>query len=169
MIVLADSSPLIALARAQHLELLRKFYGEVVVSRAVYEEITISGNGLPGADEIRNSSWIRIESAPSIVPAEIHTACKGLGTGERTLIWLAWSLRADLLLINEARARRVATMLGFPIAGSVAMLERGARLGHVANLQSVYLNLLRGGIYYNPKLLNQSLERLGLPLLDSEL
>jgi len=60
-------------------------------------------------------------------------------------------------------------MLGFPIAGSVAMLERGARLGHVANLQSVYLNLLRGDIYYNPKLLNQSLERLGLPLLDSEL
>jgi len=49
------------------------------------------------------------------------------------------------------------------------MLERGARLGHVANLQSVYLNLLRGDIYYNPKLLNQSLERLGLPLLDSEL
>ena len=40
MIVLADSSPLIALARAHHLELLQKFFGEAVLSREVYEEIS---------------------------------------------------------------------------------------------------------------------------------
>jgi hypothetical protein len=99
---------------------------------------------------------------------EIDSACAGLGTGERSLIWLAWSLKADLLLIDEVRARRVATTLGFPIAGSVAMLERGARLRYVTKLRSLYLDLLRGGIYYSPRLLNQSLERLDLPLLESE-
>jgi len=40
VIVLADSSPLIALARAHHLELLQKFFGEAVLSREVYEEIS---------------------------------------------------------------------------------------------------------------------------------
>ena len=99
---------------------------------------------------------------------EVHSVCTGLGTGERSLIGLAWSLKADLLLIDEVRARRAIRTPGFPIAGSVAMLERGARLGYVAKLRSVYLDLLRGGIYYSPRLLNQSLERLGLPLLDSE-
>jgi predicted nucleic acid-binding protein len=63
VIVLADSSPLITLARARYFELLLEFYGEVIVSREVHDEITIAGAGLPGADEMRKASWIRVESA----------------------------------------------------------------------------------------------------------
>jgi len=48
VIVVADSSPLITLARARYFELLHEFYGEVVVSREVHEEITVAGAGLPG-------------------------------------------------------------------------------------------------------------------------
>jgi predicted nucleic acid-binding protein len=46
VIVLADSSPLITLARARYFELLHEFYSEVVVSREVHDEITIAGAGL---------------------------------------------------------------------------------------------------------------------------
>ncbi|HVY94696.1 MAG TPA: hypothetical protein VHA14_18165 [Bryobacteraceae bacterium] len=167
MIVLADSSPLIALCQVQQVSLLRKFYGEIIISREVYEEIAVAGDGLPGADEIRNSAWIRVASAPS-PPAEVQAACAGLGPGERSLIWLAWSLKADLLLIDEWRARRVAKGIGLTIAGSVAILEQGARLGYIADLTLLYADLLRKGIYYNPRLLNESLERLGLPGLRME-
>ena len=50
MIVVSDSSPLITLARAQHLELLREFYGQVAIPREVQEEVTVAGAGLPGAE-----------------------------------------------------------------------------------------------------------------------
>jgi predicted nucleic acid-binding protein len=65
VIVLADSSPLITLARAQQFESLREFYGEVIVSREVHDEVTVHGAGLPGADEVLAADWIRVELAPA--------------------------------------------------------------------------------------------------------
>jgi uncharacterized protein len=47
VIVVSDSSPLIILARARHLELLRELYAEVTIPREVYEEVTVAGAGLP--------------------------------------------------------------------------------------------------------------------------
>jgi len=52
VIVVSDSSPLITLARAHHLELLREFYGQVLITREVHEEVTVADAGLPGADEV---------------------------------------------------------------------------------------------------------------------
>jgi uncharacterized protein len=165
VIVLADSSPLITLARARYFELLHAFYGEVVVSREVHDEITVAGAGLLGADEMQQASWIRVQPNPSESSPEVKAACAGLGAGERSIIYLASALTADLVLIDEERARRGAKTVGLNVAGSIAVLERGARLGMIDDLRSVYLNLLEQGIRYDRGLLNQSLARLGLSKL----
>ncbi len=167
MIVLADSSPLITLARARSFELLHEFYAEIIISREVHEEVTVAGTGLPGAEEIRRSSWIRVQSAPAAPSPEASAACAGLGAGERSVIYLASALRADLVLIDEEKARRAAKAIALNVAGSIAVLERGARLGRVDDLRSVYLSLLEQGIRYHRGLLNQSLARLGLAKLDT--
>ena len=52
------------------------------------------------------------------------------------------------------------------VAGSIAILERGARLGRVHDLRTVFENLLDHGIRYDRALLNQSLGRLGLARLE---
>ncbi len=166
MIVVADSSPLITLARAQHFELLREFYGEIIISPEVHHEIAIAGAGLPGAEELRRASWIRVEPAPSQSSPEVTAACIGLGIGERSIIHLASTLTAGLVLIDEERARRTAKGLGLKVAGSIAVLERGARLSRVDDLRSVFLSLLNQGIRYDRKLLNQILVHLGLTQLD---
>lgn len=84
---------------------------------------------------------------------------------ETSVIYLAWALGADLILIDEGRARRAAKSLELNVAGSLAILERGARLGRVDDLRSVYLSLLEQGIRYDRGLLDQSLGRLGFPKL----
>ncbi len=168
MIVLADSSPLITLARARCFELLHEFYGEVVVSREIHDEITVAGAGLPGAEEMKRANWIRVQPNPPGVSAEVKVkaACAGLGSGERSIIYLASALAADLVLIDEERARRAARRVGLTIAGSIAILnERGARLNRVVDLRSVYLSLLEQGIRYDRGLLDHSLGRLGLAKL----
>ena len=159
MIVLADSSPLITLARARHFELLREFYGKLIVSREVYDEVA-GGADLPGAKEVRTASWIRVDSVSTEPVPEIKLACAGLGAGERTIVYLACGLKADLVLIDEVKARRAAKTARLNVAGSIAVLERGARLGLVGNLRSVYQSLLEQGIRYDERLLNRSLERL---------
>jgi hypothetical protein len=165
VIVLADSSPLITLARAQYFDLLHEFYGEVIVSREVRDEVTVAGTGLPGADEMQRATWIRVLPSPSASSPEVQAACGGLGVGERSIIFLASELSADLVLIDEERARRAAKTVDLNVAGSIAILERGAKLGWVDDLRSVYLSLLEQGIRYDRGLLNQSLARSGLAKL----
>jgi predicted nucleic acid-binding protein len=165
VIVLADSSPLITLARARYFELLREFFGEVIVPREVHDEIGVAGAGLPGAAEMQQANWIRVQPSPSESSSEVKAACASLGTGERSVIYLASALTADLVLIDEARARRAAKTVGLNVAGSIAVLERGARLGMVDDLRAVFLSLVEQGIRYDRGLLNQSLSRLGLARL----
>lgn len=163
MIVVSDSSPLITLSRAHHLELLREFYGQIFIPGAVHEEVAVAGAGLPGADEVHRASWIEVRPNPSVaVGSALESACAGLGTGEQSAISLATALNAGLVLIDEDRARRVAKTLGLAVAGSIAVLERGALLRKVPNLRSVYLSLLDQGIRFNSDLLEQSLARCGL-------
>lgn len=48
--VIADSSTLIHLAAIDRLELLRDFYGTIVVPEAVWRESVLQGTGRPGVD-----------------------------------------------------------------------------------------------------------------------
>jgi uncharacterized protein len=162
VIVVSNSSPLITLARARHLELLREFYREITISEEVFEEVTIAGAGLPGAEEVQKASWIRVQPHVSEPLAAVKTACAGLGIGERSAIYLASALNADVVLIDEVRARRAAKSTGLKVAGSIAILERGARFQSVADLRSVYLSVLDQGIRFDPALLEESLARLDL-------
>jgi predicted nucleic acid-binding protein len=63
VIVVSDSSPLITLSRAEHLDLLREFYQRIAISSEVYDEVTVAGAGLPGADEVQNADWIQVDPA----------------------------------------------------------------------------------------------------------
>jgi len=49
-----------------------------------------------------------------------------LDPGEAAALSLARELNADRLLIDEKRSRRIATELGFSIAGTLAVLEEAA-------------------------------------------
>jgi uncharacterized protein len=165
VIVVSDSSPLIILARAQQLDLLREFYGQVAVPREVHDEVTVAGAGLPGAEEVRRASWIQVQPTPSEPSAAVMASCSGLGVGERSAIYLASSLNADVVLMDEERARRGARSADLLVAGSIAVLERGARLKRVADLRAVYVSLLDQGIRFDYKMLEASLARLGLAKL----
>ena len=164
MIVVSDSSPLITLARAQQLNLLHEFYGQILIPTEVHEEVVLAGAGLPGAKEVSGADWIQIQPSP-LADSSVLTACAGLGNGESSAIYLGLSLKADLVLIDEGRARRAAKKIGLSVAGSIAILERGAQLKKVDDLRSVYRSLLEQGIRFDHKLLEESLRRLNLEAL----
>ena len=163
MIVVSNSSPLITLSRAGQLELLHELYEQVLVPLEVFEEVTVAGAGLPGAEEIRSAAWVEVRRVSGDLAERVKAACIGLGKGERSAIYLAAGIDAQLVLIDETRARRAAKRLGLVVAGAVAILERGASLGKIADLRSVYLTLIEQGIYFHRSLLDDSLARFGLP------
>lgn len=165
MIVVSDSSPLIALARIDRLNLLASFYKRILIPAEVHHEVTVAGAGLPGAEEIRRAKWMEVAATKSSPDASLLQACQSLGAGERGAILLAKNIQADLVILDESKARRVARDAGLPIVGCVGLLEAGARKGLVPDLRQAYIDLLRQGIRFDIRLLQGSLVRLGLQKL----
>ena len=165
MIVVSNSSPLIALARIGRLNLLASFYKRVLIPAEVHHEVTVAGRGLPGAEEVRNAPWIDVASQKAPPDPLLVRACRSLGAGERGTILLAKSLQAGLLLLDDSKARRVARDAGLAVAGCLGVLESGARRGLISDLRQAYTDLLRQGIRFNIRLLQDSLARFGLPKL----
>jgi predicted nucleic acid-binding protein len=165
VIVVSNSSPLISLARIGRLNLLASFYERILVPLEVHHEVTVDGQGLPGAEEVRNAGWIEVAPQGSLADISLEQACQGLGAGERSAILLAKTLPADLILLDEWKARRIAREAGFSIVGCLGVLEAGARRGLVPDLRQAYIDLLRQGIRFDIGLLQDSLARLGLPKL----
>ena len=97
MIVVSDSSPLITLARARHLDLLRDLFEQVIIPHEVQAEVTVAGAGLPGAAEVQSADWIQVRPNVSEPAKALVTACVGLGAGEQNAILLASTISADLL------------------------------------------------------------------------
>jgi uncharacterized protein len=165
VIVVSNSSPLISLARIGQLHLLASFYKRILVPAEVHHEVTVDGRGLPGAEEVRNAGWIEVSAQGSNVDLSLERACQGLGKGERGAILLAKTLPADLILLDEWKARRIAREAGLSVMGCLGVVEAGARKGLVSDLSQAYIDLLRHGIRFDIGLLQESLLRLGLPKL----
>jgi predicted nucleic acid-binding protein len=129
MIVVADSSPLHYLILINEARLLAQLYSEVVIPEEVLSELT-----RPGAPSVV-SAWLSMPPAwLRVVPVsaeKIATVTESLDLGERAAIALAESLRADLLLIDEAAGRREANRRHIRVTGMIGVLLAAAERGFV--------------------------------------
>lgn len=165
MTVVSDSSPLITLARIGQLALLPKLYCRIVITPQVYREVVIDGAGLAGSAEIPASTWIDVQA---IVGREGMAAIQGtssLGAGELSVILLAEELNANLVLIDEVKARRAAQQRGLAVLGCVGILEDAFGMRLLPDLRQAYRQMLKSGAYIDPRILENSLKALSLPPL----
>ncbi|NBD36409.1 MAG: DUF3368 domain-containing protein [Chloroflexi bacterium] len=129
MIVVADAGPLIALARIGRFDLLRLLYGQLHIPLAVRDEVVASGRGRPGAAEVSTAAWIHTVEVRDVTA--IQLLGERLDAGESEAIVLAIQLAADLLLIDEARGRRVAEARGLKKVGAIGALIAAKKQGLV--------------------------------------
>ena len=105
MTVVSDSSPLITLARIHCFDLLPQLFGRICISTEVYNEVVVYGATLPGAAEVSKSDWTEVRPVRNFDVAAA-VAKLGMGAGEISTVVLAKGLSADLVLIDEWKARR---------------------------------------------------------------
>jgi predicted nucleic acid-binding protein len=131
MIVVADSSPLIALCRIGRLHLLHQLFGQLLIPDAVWTELTGSETGKIGTSEILSAAWIERRSV--IDESLVDLLRQDLGAGESEAIVLAREIRADVLLMDERRGRNAAKRLGLTCTGLVGVLMEARRQGIVSD------------------------------------
>lgn len=165
MIVVSNSSPLIVLAKVGWHHLLKALFGRILISRQVFEEVVVTGAGLPGAAETAQARWIRVVELPGAAASLAAAGRAGLAAGELSTIRLAQLVRAHLVLLDDLRARKLAQHEGLKVQGSIGVLEAGFRKGHLPDLQEAYARLLGRGVHLDRALMNASLTSCNLPPL----
>ena len=58
MIVVSDTTPLISLLKINHLDLLERLFGEVLIPQAVFDELTSDERFSSEANQIEDSEFI---------------------------------------------------------------------------------------------------------------
>ena len=122
MIVVSDTTPLISLLKINRLDLLAKLFGEVLIPLAVFHELTIDERFQLEADQIRQKKFIVVKPVNNPESASILKRATGLDQGESEAIVLTDELKADLLLMDEAKGRNVSEQMGLRIMGTIGIL-----------------------------------------------
>lgn len=151
-VVVCDASPLIVLARVDHLSLLSKLFRDVYVPPAVWFEATSDADAA-GAAEILASSWIKVR-APLAVPAS------KLGLGEREAIGLAAELHA-VLIVDDGAARAAAVGMGITITGTLGVLRRAKREQLISQVRPVIERMRDNGLRATDDLVRAILDDVG--------
>ncbi|MCL4532115.1 MAG: DUF3368 domain-containing protein [Actinobacteria bacterium] len=132
MRAVSNAGPIIHLSWIGYLNLLSQLFDEILVPIAVRDEILRPAPEVPGVPEIHaafQAGWLAVRAVTDLTRAEQLRA--DLDPGEAEAIALAEELGADLLLLDERRARAVAVSRRIPIAGTLGILRKARERGLV--------------------------------------
>lgn len=152
MLIIADSSALISLAVCQKLSVLDQLYGEVKVLKAVFSEVTQAGK--PQSEILR--SYLH-DKVSDIDLSEWMFDFGELGRGELEAIALFKKLHADLLLLDDKKARKIAELNEIPIIGSLGVLLFAKKKGLIELVKPSIENLQASGIHISKSLIQRIL------------
>ena len=133
--IASDASPLICLAKAGKLYLLRELFERVVIEEEVKREAIVRGKeeGDPDALVIENAvkeGWIEVERI------EEEKRFSGIHKGEGNTILLAKKHKC-LVLIDEEDGREVARVMGSKVGGSLYVLKKAIEKGLISKDEAI--------------------------------
>lgn len=165
MTVVADSSPLVILAKLGCFDYLKRLFPRLCISAEVHHEVVVAGAGLPGASEVANAEWIEVKKVQNQTGLLAAQQKYALGAGELSTILLGKELHANAVLLDDYNARKLAASEGLQVRGSVGLLETFYLRGYLTDLRSAFRLLLTHNVYIDQRLLDRRLRSFGLPHL----
>lgn len=155
MLLIADTSPLISLLVIDQLNLLDQLFEEYYLPKAVWDELN-GHNELSFYTDQLSMLSLRVKEINSV-----YVPMPGIDVGETEAIILCKELQADLMLVDDKKAREIAELMGINCTGTLAVLLRAFEKKLISELRPLFLNLLDKNRYYSKVLLNQLLQRIG--------
>jgi predicted nucleic acid-binding protein len=163
--VVANASPLIALAKIDRFSLLKQLFGDIWIPDAVWHEVVIQGAGKPAAESTitaEQESWLQRHSIVDTLAVEVLQAT--LGAGEAEAIVLAQEVSAKWVLLDDDLARVQAERLGLRVKGSIGLLLASYQAHYIDDLQADIDTLRARGFWLADRLYRTVLEKAGYTL-----
>jgi hypothetical protein len=157
MIVVSNAGPIVALSRINHLFVLPALYETILIPQAVRDELT--AREAPGAAEPRSAEWLQQRRVDS--KTAVSLLRERLDAGESEAIVLALDLEADILLMDEARGRRIAKSRNLSLTGTLGVLLLAKERGHIDRVAPLLDALEQNAFRMSPSLRAYVLQQAG--------
>ena len=145
-------------------ELLQRLYGNVLIPKAVYRELTENPVYLKEAKMVKTLDFLKVVSVKNVKSVNVLRSVTGLDAGESEALIMYDEQNADLLLMDEHKGRRVAKQLNVRYIGTagILMLAYDKGLIQSSDVKLCLDMMLDSGIRLDEKLCNIVLEHVGL-------
>lgn len=153
--VVSNTTPLIALCSIGRFDLLHRLYNKIIIPKAVLEEVKSE----PAKTLINNSDWICVEEVSDISQKRMYRA--RLHSGEVEVMILAQEIAADLVLMDDNAAKKMAKYLGLTVTGTIGVLLRAKKESYIDSIKDALYDLKTTGFFVGDDLINYVLESSG--------
>ncbi len=156
--VICNTTPLQYLHQIGCLQLLPQLYQQLIVPRAVVDELRqgeLQGMDLPSLGVLE---WVSVQTVSSV---DLRRVPAGLDAGEREVLALALGKADPLVILDDAAARNQARLLGIYFTGTVGVLIKAKQTGLIPAIRPRLDQLDRAGFYLRPEVRAQVLELMG--------
>ena len=147
-VVISDTACLIALDKIGHLSLLRSLYGSIYITPTI-------------ADEFHGviPDWIEIQE-PANIPLQTFLE-ETIDAGEASAIALAVEIKDCYLILDDLRARKVASGLGLTFTGTLGVIASAKKRGVIPSARHLFEQLRETDFWISDKFFQQLLTELG--------
>lgn len=155
MIVVSNTSPIHYLILIEQINLLSQLFKKIIIPEAVYREL--SDKAAPPSVQswiLHSPNWLEIQAVREAGDEILDL----LDPGERAAILLAQALKADLLLLDDMKARRAAKDKSFAVAGTLGILDQAATM-KLINLPVVVRKLQSTSFWVSETLIQKLLDK----------
>lgn len=154
MIIVSDTSTINYLILIEQIDRLSRLFDQIVIPEAVRDELSNVATPQLVQDWIfEPPNWLIISAVSQSGDAIVDQ----LDPGERAAILLAQQISADLVLLDDMKARRVAIEKGLTITGILGILDQAATM-KLINLPDAVQNLRNTSFWVSDALLQKILD-----------
>ena len=157
--VIVNTTPLIALSHVGWLDILKKLYGEVTIPEAVYNELSVKAESVCKKAVDSSLDWIRVDKIKNQMAKTMYKT--QLHDGEVEVMILAKEVAADVVIIDDANAKKHAKYLGLPVTGTLGVLIKAKQKGYINELRPMLQRMVESGIYLSQSLIELCLKQAG--------
>lgn len=152
MLTVCNTTPINYLVLLGLKNLLERQFGEIIIPTAVLDELSDSRAPSSVRKWLQSRpAWLRVET----VTIPDHQDFRGIHRGEIAAISLAEALGADVVIIDDAQARIIASRRNLQLAGTLGILRDAAKEGLISDLRETLTQLRALGFHITTPLLNQ--------------
>ena len=131
MIVISNASPLIYLAKANRIHLLKDLFEKIIIPTEVYNEVVTRGlkDNFSDARLVESAvkeGWIEVVKLSESTRKNVLDF-EELDYGEIAVLKLAGTYPDCLILIDDASARKIAESLGYKVKGTLYVILLATR------------------------------------------